>query len=409
MQGEYLFDLIQANSKMAMGAATMPDHRQAMPAIIVREHEEQNLTMLAQTGGEETTSSIFAQTESENRVLVSEACTQTEQMLLPENLASTVSQIKNENEISTEEYMQTILTIDLRLKMSELTAQDIEEMKEEALKHWDRADENWMNGKIPGVEMENQNEAFSSLLSTLQAEQMKIYSKTTENEEANVQVSYGLSDGQEQAIDSNADGRMSSDQATETPTEHSNESDYEQLPGLIDLDAEEDMGPEACKRDHIDSGVQPRAPGGPIKEKRVGNSSRLTQTTINYQNEQDTRFQKTMSRIGRSTKSRICVPLLCGGSNKIACVGRSKLKLLWICLSALGKVTCQTMRLMTSRITIIATDQWIGSQWTSGLVASVSTRQQCLGWQEYDGAHKKLAGDTDSESVSHEIPSQSLR
>ncbi len=103
-------------------------------------------------------------------VLVSEACTQTEQMLLPENLASTVSQIKNENEISTEEYMQTISTIDLRLKMSELTAQDIEEMKEEAFKHWDRADENWMNGKIPGVELENQNEAFSSLLSTLQAE-----------------------------------------------------------------------------------------------------------------------------------------------------------------------------------------------------------------------------------------------
>ena len=72
MQGEYLFDLIQANSKLAMGAVTMSDHRQAMPAIIVREHEEQTLTMLAQTGGEETTSSIFAQTESENRVPVSE-------------------------------------------------------------------------------------------------------------------------------------------------------------------------------------------------------------------------------------------------------------------------------------------------------------------------------------------------
>jgi hypothetical protein len=126
--------------------------------------------------------------------------------------------------------------------------QDIEEMKEEALKHWDRADENssWMNGKISGVEMEKQNEAFSSLLSTLQAEQTKIYSKTTENEEANVQVSYGLQDGQEQAIDSNADGRMSPGQATETPTEHSNESDYNlnQLPGLTDEDAEEDMGQE---------------------------------------------------------------------------------------------------------------------------------------------------------------------
>jgi hypothetical protein len=67
-----------------------------------------------------------------------------------------------------------------------------------------------MNGKISGVEMENQNEASSNtLLSTLQAEQTKKYTKATEKEEANVQVSHGLSDGQEQAIDSNADGRMS--------------------------------------------------------------------------------------------------------------------------------------------------------------------------------------------------------
>jgi hypothetical protein len=90
MQGEYIFDLIQANRNQAMGAMIMSDRRQAMPAIIVREHEGQTLTMLAQTGGEETTkettSSVFAQTESENRVLVSEACTQTEPMLLPENL-----------------------------------------------------------------------------------------------------------------------------------------------------------------------------------------------------------------------------------------------------------------------------------------------------------------------------------
>jgi hypothetical protein len=35
---------------------------------------------------------------------------------------------------------------------------------------WDRADKNWINGKISGVEMENQNhdEAFSNLLYTLQ-------------------------------------------------------------------------------------------------------------------------------------------------------------------------------------------------------------------------------------------------
>ncbi len=47
------------------------------------------------------------------------------------------------------------------------------------------------------------------MLPILQAGQTKIYTKATENEEANVQVSYGLSDGQEQTIDSNADGIMS--------------------------------------------------------------------------------------------------------------------------------------------------------------------------------------------------------
>ena len=113
------------------------------------------------------------------------------------------------------------------------------------------------------------------------------------------------------------------------------------------------------------------------------------------------KFQKTMSRIGRSTKSRIFAPLLCGGSNKTACVGRSKLKWLGICTSAPGQVTCQTMRLRTSRITIIATDQSIGSQWTSGLAASASTRQQCLGWQEYVGGQKKL-------QLATRIPSQSV-
>ncbi len=66
----------------------------------------------------------------------------------------TVSQNENENEISIEEYIQNISTIELRLKMSELTVQDIEEMKKEVLKHWDRADDNWINKKISGVEME---------------------------------------------------------------------------------------------------------------------------------------------------------------------------------------------------------------------------------------------------------------
>ena len=96
-------------------------------------------------------------------------------MVLPETLTLTVSQIENENEISIEEYMQTVSAIELRLKMSELTVQDIEEMKEEVLMHWDKADENWMNGKISGDEMEKQNEEFRSLLSTLQIEQTKLY------------------------------------------------------------------------------------------------------------------------------------------------------------------------------------------------------------------------------------------
>ncbi len=48
---------------------------------------------------------------------------------------------------------------------------------------------------------------------------------------------------------------------TETPAENSNESDYDRLPGLIDEHSEEDMGQEVYKRDHIDVGVQPRAPG----------------------------------------------------------------------------------------------------------------------------------------------------
>jgi hypothetical protein len=62
-----------------------------MPAIIVREYDDPTLTILAQTGGEETTSSLFAQTdsESENSVFVFKAymqsSPQTEQMLFSEN------------------------------------------------------------------------------------------------------------------------------------------------------------------------------------------------------------------------------------------------------------------------------------------------------------------------------------
>ena len=72
-----------------------------------------------------------------------------------------------------------------------------------------------------------------------------------------------LSDGREQTIDSNADGRISPDDTTDARTDESSNAsdrgDYDRLPGLIDEYAEEDMGQEIYKRDHIDSGVQLRA------------------------------------------------------------------------------------------------------------------------------------------------------
>jgi hypothetical protein len=40
---------------------------------------------------------------------------------------------------------------------------------------------------------------------------------------------------------------------------------------------------------------------------------------------------------------------------------------------------------------------------------STVTRQQCLGWQEKYRAQESIASDTDTESVSHVIPSHSLR
>jgi hypothetical protein len=110
----------------------------------------------------------------------------------------------------------------------------------------------------------------------LSSEQTKIYTKATEKEEANVQVFYGLSDG-----------IMNPGQATEALTdENSNvrdRNDIDQVPGLINENAEEDIGLEIYKRNHIDLGVQPRAPGWPIIEKRGGDSSELMQNTIDSQ------------------------------------------------------------------------------------------------------------------------------
>ena len=54
---------------------------------------------------------------------------------------------------------------------------------------------------------------------------------------------------------------------------------------LIDEYAEEDMGQEFYQREH--SEVQPRAPSGQIKGKRIRDSSELMQNTINYQAKED--------------------------------------------------------------------------------------------------------------------------
>ena len=85
MQGEHLYDMMHRNRPQAMGAMVASDQRQAMPAIINRQSDGRTLTLLAQKGGEETTSSIFAQTESGASALVSEACTQMEQISLSES------------------------------------------------------------------------------------------------------------------------------------------------------------------------------------------------------------------------------------------------------------------------------------------------------------------------------------
>ncbi len=121
MQGEHFFDLMQANRTQAMGSKVMFDKHQAMPAmfdkhqaipaIIVRGSDEQALTMLAQMGAEETTSSAFVQTDRTQKVvyfprLISRKH-EHKQMLLSKNYTPNVSQIENENEISIEEYMLT--------------------------------------------------------------------------------------------------------------------------------------------------------------------------------------------------------------------------------------------------------------------------------------------------------------
>ena len=83
-------------------------------------------------------------------------------------------------EVSIGKYVQFISTVELDMKMPELTVQNIEDMKEKVYSEWDMVDESWQTGKISGAEMERLNDRFNNLPSTLQKEQMKWCTKTTE-------------------------------------------------------------------------------------------------------------------------------------------------------------------------------------------------------------------------------------
>ena len=163
-----------------MGAMVVSDQRQAVPAIINRQSDGRTLTLWAQKGGEKTNSSIFAQTESGASALVSEACTQMEQISLSESFVSSADLQKEVPEVSIGKYVQFLSNVKLDLKMPELTVQNIEDMKEKVYWEWDMVDESWQTGKFSGAEMERLNDMFNNLASTLQREQMKIYTKTTE-------------------------------------------------------------------------------------------------------------------------------------------------------------------------------------------------------------------------------------
>ena len=88
------------------------------------------MTLLTKKGGAETTSSIFVQTESGTNVLVSEACTQMEQISLSESFMSSADLHKEVPEVSFGKYVQFLSNVKLDLKMPELTVQNIEDMKE---------------------------------------------------------------------------------------------------------------------------------------------------------------------------------------------------------------------------------------------------------------------------------------
>ena len=218
MQGEHVYNLMHANRPQAMAAMVVhSEPRLAMPAIIVRKSDGQNLTMLAQTGGEETyeASNDFAQTEPENRALVSEVGTQTEQISLSDNYSSTTVVHEEELQLNLRKYLQVISTIEHEFNESELKMQDVEEMKEKVMQYWEAAEEDSENQRIPVSEVENLIDMFRSLVSTLDKEEQKMYQNMTEQKKVKVPEFNCLMDGQEQTNDKNADGEMRQAQETE--------------------------------------------------------------------------------------------------------------------------------------------------------------------------------------------------
>ena len=194
--------MMHANRPHAMAAMVVhSEPRLAMPAIIVRKSDGQNLTMLAQTGGEETSSANdFAQTETENRALVSEVGTQTEQISLSDNYSSTTVLHEEELQLNLRKYLQVISTIEHEFNESELKMQDVEEMKEKVMQYWEAAEEDSEKQKIPVSEVENLIDMFRSLVSTLDKEEQKMYKNMTEQKEVKVPESNGLMDGQEKQM-----------------------------------------------------------------------------------------------------------------------------------------------------------------------------------------------------------------
>jgi hypothetical protein len=270
MQGEHVYNMMHANRPQAMAAMVVhSEPRLAMPAITVRKSDGQNLTMLAQTGGEETyeASNDFAQTEPENRALVSEVGTQTEQISLSDNYSSTTVVHEEELQLNLRKYLQVISTIEHEFNESELKMQDVEEMKEKVMQYWEAAEEDSENQKIPVSEVENLIDMFRSLVSTLDKEEQKMYQNMTEQKKVKVPEFNCLMDGQEQTNDKNADGEMRQAQETEMSGElYVNKENPSVTAELEELEQIYEW---------VGEDGYPRDPGGPAKEDSIGDSSVL--------------------------------------------------------------------------------------------------------------------------------------